>query len=215
MKNKSIALLFIITTLIITDLHARVHESGTYNRTEDINGIPFTCKIFFDDAEIFKEFTVDRVAVDQKTYEQKKSIACSGELDSIFDTIKCNQLSFEQSCSRLKSEAAVRVIKKVRDDACVLMRKVHEYELEKFFVFKPESIESEAFLRRIEEQLLPALGFCEESGACDEDAGVLARIAHATAHVYQRLLVFYQESVKAALEQADDAKKLQKLLELV
>ena len=54
MKNKSIALLFIITTLIITDLHARVHESGTYNRTEDINGIPFTCKIFFDDAEIFK-----------------------------------------------------------------------------------------------------------------------------------------------------------------
>lgn len=215
MKNKSIALFFIITAFIIINLHARVHESGTYNRTEDVNGIPFACKIFFDGAEIFKEFTVDHVAVDQKTYEQQKSVAGSVELDSIFDTIKRNQMSFEQSCSKLKSEAAVRLIKKVHQDAMTLVTRLHECALEKFFVFKPETIESAVFLQRIEQNLLPALDFCQEDGVCDEDASVLARIASAAAQVYQRLLIFYQESVKAALEQADDSKKLQKLLELV
>ncbi len=201
--------------VLVCALHARVHESGTYNRTEDINGKTFDCKIFFDGAEVFKEFMVDRVAVEQKVYEEQKSAACAAELDGIFEKVKRNEACFEQKCLRLKSEAAVRVIKKIHDDLCALMHKVREHVPERFFVFDVETIETAFFLQRIEQQLIPALCFCDESGACDEDAAVLARIAHAIAQVYQRLLIFYQESVKAALEQTDDPKKLQKLLELV
>lgn len=141
--------------------------------------------------------------------------ADQAEFDAAYERIRDGHLLFERSCEELRVQGYIKLIKRVRDEIAALMRRLHEYDMEPFFVYKSETINSAVFIERIEKQLVPALAFCEEIRAKDEQSDKLKRLNSLLSELYEHVLLFYQDSVRAALEQSADVKKLQKLLELV
>lgn len=137
------------------------------------------------------------------------------EFDAAYARIRDGRVLFERACQELRVAGYIKLIIIVRDDIAALMRRLHENELEPFCVYKPETINSAAFIERIEKQLIPALAFCEDLRALSEDLDRLKRLSSLLSELYEHVMCFYQDSVRAALEQSADAKKLQKLLELV
>lgn len=147
-------------------------------------------------------------------------VACAQEaeqaaFDAAYTRLRDDHMLFEHSCEELRVAGYIKLIMIVRDDVAALICHLHEYDIEPFFVYKPETINSAAFIERIEKQLIPALAFCEDIRAQDEQPERLKRISSLLSELYEHMLLFYQDSVRAALEQSTDAKKLQKLLELV
>jgi hypothetical protein len=124
-------------------------------------------------------------------------------------------MPLEQTCAQLRIQAVLKLLHVVRDESTKLVRLLHEHALEQFFAFKPETISSANFLQRIEKQLLPALQFCDDEQIKNEEYRTLKQLATAFVEIHEHLVLFYKDSIQAALERTDDPKALQKLLELL
>jgi hypothetical protein len=122
--------------------------------------------------------------------------------------------AFEAECEQARAHIAVKLLSRIRNDSRAIVHKLRESTLAPFIAFKPNSIASADFLQKIEQQLLPALGFCDDPQACTQDYRILQRLARTATELYEHLTVLYRDTVKHALEQIDDAKALQQLLDL-
>ncbi len=154
-------------------LSATLHETGSYHRTETIAHTTFVCNVFFDGSEIIKEFTIDAQPVDQNTYQECKQQTGTLDLDHLKLVFEQRFMPFEQTRVQMSVQAALKLLRIVRDETSKLVRLLHEHALESFFVFKPETINSANFLQRIEKQLLPALQFCDDEQAKSEEYSTL------------------------------------------
>ena len=53
-------------------MSSSMHELGSYERIDDINGTKFKYKLFFDNGELIKDFFIDEQEVSEEIFNQKK-----------------------------------------------------------------------------------------------------------------------------------------------
>jgi len=193
---------------------AEIHEIGSYERTETIDGAQFKCKLFFDDKEIIKDFFVDDAMVDQETFQKMKFDAHERELRVAQQQLKVLYDNDTVQFNCVRSRAYVKLIKQIRDSLQAIINKIYEEQLQPFWAFQELTIGSKEMLQRINLQLLPALSFSDEAGAENESVQILGKFLERLEQLYTIVSQFYHDTVNAALERSDDPKDLKKLLEL-
>ena len=137
------------------------------------------------------------------------------DIEQLIENFQKNQLTFEQDCTQLRTRAALTLLKSLQHESNKIITSLSNPLIKSHTAFKPTTINSSDFLQKIKKQLLPALDFCDDPNAANENYRVLARLARTISELYEHLTQLYKDTVKAALEQIDDPKALEQLLELV
>ena len=142
------------------------------------------------------------------------AIACEPDIEQLIENFQKNQLTFEHDCAQLRTQAALKLLKSLQRESIQIITNLDNPLIKPRILFKPTTISSAAALRTIETQLLPALDFCDDPQASAEESRVLKKLARTFSELYEHLTQLYKDTVKAALEQVDDPKTLEQLLEL-
>jgi hypothetical protein len=190
-------------------------ELGSYERVEEVAGVPFKYKVFFSDGEVMKDFFVDDVRVSDEVYYQKKQALYDREIEEAQERIKRagEECMVVQNGARAK--AYVRLIgslKGLMHDVVIALR---DPSIEPFVVVSEDAIPSIKDLNHIQHTFLPALNFVNEKGAIEVDTRVLKKLFLLCEEVHVLLVACYRATIEAAVEKADDPSALKKLLELL
>ena len=191
-----------------------VHELGSYGRCEDINGIMFKQKLFFDDNEIMRDFFIDNEQVVQEVFEQKRHDATECEVQIAQQRLKNMVAHEEDAFERLRVQGYLKLIKHARELLDTLLVQIYEEHMRPFWIFNESNISSEELLYRLKQHLHPSLAFVDDADAEKESVSTLRSLFEKLEQLCQALAQFYQQAMAWALEHSDDPGALKKLLEL-
>jgi len=200
--------------LCFCSLHADTHELGSYERIEDIGEYSFKVKLFFDNNELIQDFFVNDESVNQKTFHERLISAHEQELHNVQQRLKTVVHQEFQQIYMLRKEGYFTLIKQVREFLQNINKKIQEEQLQPFFAFSEENVDSIDTLKKIQEQLLPSLSFVDEEGVLNESIDQLKNLFEQLEELYKLLIQFYENTLTRALEKSDNPSHLKQLLEL-